>query len=424
VTSTSKSPESRLSASPRVLIAVFAVALAARLLAVAFTGRGAAERAGDAADYHAYAVSLATQGRYENAQGLRASRMPGYPLLLAAQYATLGRSPLLTQLLQCLLGALTCVLVAALAGRWSAAPWPLAAGLLAALSGDLIEPCARLLTEAPTALCLTLTLFLLADDDALKPGRAALAGLAAAAAFLLRPECGPWAALAAAQAARRARAACGAAALAAVVAAAGAWGARNEVALGRPVLTTSAGAFNLYGWGLARTVEERLGGPRWERAPADATELAQSDFYAARARASLAATPPLQAAKALALDFALLYYPFSPALDPTFLFAVPFVLIGLWAVRRDPRRRMLGLSLAYFTAVYCVAGVMIPRHRESYAPLAVLLAAAGLEFLRGRLKPRAFASTVGGWAAACAAAWAAAPWLRALALSARDRVLS
>lgn len=366
---------------------------------------------------------LAT-GRYENLEGERASRMPGYPLLLAAQYAVLGRSPLLTQVLQCLLGALTCVLVVALAARWSPPPWPLAAGLLAALSWDMIEPCARLLTEAPAALCLTLTLWLLADDRALKPRRAALAGLPAAAAFLLRPECGPWAILAALYIARRARPAVGAAFLAATLLAAGAWGARNARALGRPVLTTTAGAFNLYGWGAARTVEERLGGPHWDHAPAQAAELARMDFYAAKTREFFTSTRPTTVLKALSLNLALLYYPFSPALDPTFVFLAPFALLGLWAVRGDPRRRPLGLTLAYFSAVYCLAGVMIPRHRESYAPLTVLLAVSGLEWARARARPRAFAAAVAAWGAACLAAWAAAPWLRAAALSVRDRVLS
>ncbi|NNN04389.1 MAG: hypothetical protein HKL90_00675 [Elusimicrobia bacterium] len=408
----------------RALIAVFAVALAARLLAVAWTGRGDAERVGDAADYHAYAASLVERGRYENAEGERASRMPGYPLLLAAQYAALGRSPLLTQILQCLLGALTCVLVVALAARWSPPPWPLAAGLLAALSWDMIEPCARLLTEAPAALCLTLTLWLLAQDRALKPGRAALAGLPAAAAFLLRPECGPWAALAALYTARRARPSVGAAFLTATLLAAGAWGARNARTLGRPVLTTTAGAFNLYGWGAARTVEERLGGPHWEHAPAQATELTRMDFYAAKTREFFASVRPATLLKALSVNLALLYYPFSPELDPTFAFVAPFALLGLWAVRADPRRRPLGLTLAYFTAVYCLAGVMIPRHRESYAPLTVLLAAAGLEWTRARSRPRAFAAAVAAWGGTCLAAWAAAPWLRAAALAARDRVLS
>ncbi len=407
-----------------MLLAVFFAALVVRLLCVGLTGRGEGERFSDAADYHSYAVSLVERGRYENTLGDRASRMPGYPLLLAAQYATLGRSPLLTQLWQCLFGALACALIAALAARWSPAPWPLAAGLLAAFSVDLIEPCSRLLTEAPTAFCLTLTLYLLGDDEALRPGRAALAGLSAAAAFLLRPECGPWAALAAFHAGRRARPACGAALLAVALAAAGAWGARNALVLGRPVLTTTAGSFNLYGWGLARTIEERLGGPRWERAPETANELQASDFYAARARTFFARARVGTIIRSLALNFAILYYPFSPTLDPTFLFAVPFVFLGLWAARRDPRRRLLALSLAYFTVVYCAAGVMIPRHRESYAPMTLLLAAAGFEHLRGRLTPRAFTAVVGGWAAACAAAWAGAPWLRAAALGARDRVLS
>jgi hypothetical protein len=409
----------------RTLLAVFAAALAVRLVCVFATGRGEAERAADALDYHQYAVALATEGAYRNALGDRASRMPGYPLLLAAQYKTIGRSPLAVQLWQCLLGALTCVLIAALAARWSPPPWPLAAGLLAAVCWDLVEPCARLLTEAPAAFFLILTLWLLSDDRTLKTGRALLAGLAAAAALLLRPELGPWALLAAGHAGWRARWRAGAAVLAAPALAVALWGARNAAVLGRPVLTTTAGAFNLYGWGIPRTIEERLGGPRWERAPADAGELAASDFYAARAkRYFLMEGQAGSILKAAALDVAFLYYPFSPGLDPTFVFLAPLVLLGLWAVRRDGRRRLLIWTVAYLTAVYTVAGVMIPRHRMTYAGVLVLLAVAGLEAARERLPRRAFAAAAGGWAAACLAAWAAAPWLRAGVLALRNRLLS
>ncbi len=403
---------------------MFALALAARLAAVAWTGRGELERVGDAADYHAYAVSLLERGRYENALGDRASRMPGYPLLLAAQYATLGRSPLATEILQSVLGSATCVLVVLVAQSLSPASWPLAAGGLAALSWDMIEPCARLLTEAPAAFFLALAMFGLSRERELTARRAAWAGTAAAAAFLLRPEFLPWSVLAAVYAARRARTACGAAFLAATLAVGAVWAGRNAAVLGRPVVTTTAGSFNLYGWGAARTAEERLGGPRWERAPQSYGELARMDFYAGRARDFFERAPARLLAKALALNAAILYYPFSPALDPTLLFAAPFALLGLWTALREARARPAALTALYFTAVYSLAGVMIPRHREGFAPATILLAAVGLERLDERLGRRKFAVALSAWAAACLAAWAAAPVLRALALSVRDRALS
>jgi hypothetical protein len=409
----------------RSLAAVFLVALAVRLIYVGVSGKGAAERAGDAADYHAYAASLVDRGDYVNAEGLRASRMPGYPLMLAAQYAVLGRSPIMTQLWQCLLGALTCILIAALVGRTSPAPWPLVAGLFAAFCFDLIEPCARLLTEAPAAFFATLTLWLISEDRALGAPRAAWAGAAAGAAFLCRPELGPWAALVAFHAGWRSRWSRGALVLAGPLIAAALWAGRNAVALGAPVATTTAGAFNLYGWGIPRTLEERFSAPPWERAPASMPELAAREFYAARTRRFFLMEGKAGAiVKAAAFNAAALYYPFSPGLDATFVFLSPLAAFGLFAAARDGRRRLLGLSLAYATGVYAVAGVMIPRHRETFAGIIVVLAAAGLEGLKARLRPRLFATFVGGWGAACAAAWALAPWLRGALLSLRDLFLS
>lgn len=392
-----------------------------RLAFIAADGRGEGERVGDARDYHVYAENLLDRGVYENDQGERASRMPGYPLLLAAQFAALGRAPALTQVLQAVLGALTCVLVFLLAGRWSAGRWPLAAGLLAAFSFDLVNPSARLLTEGPAAFFLTLTLWLLAEDRALRPPRAALAGASAGVLILLRPEFAPWTALMAALTGWRSRWSNAAAVLLVAGAFLLPWTLRNARTLGRPVVATTAGAFNAYGWGIPRTIEERLGGPRWERAPEGASELERADFYAERARRFfLMEGQSGLIAKALVLNLALLHWPFSPALDPTFVFLLPLWLLGLWTIRRDGRRRLLFWTMAYALPLYCAVGVMIPRHRESYAPVLILLAVAGWE----RLIARWGQAPAAAWGATCAAAWALAPWLRGLALHLRDRLLS
>lgn len=387
-------------------------------------GRGEGERVGDAADYHAYAESLLSTGRYENLEGERASRMPGYPVLLAAQYATLGRAPLVTQLVQCVLGALTCVLVVLLASRWSDPPWPLAAGLLAAFSLDLVAPCARLLTEATATLAVTAALWFVSQDKALTRRRAALAGLAAGAGFLLRPEVGPWTILLAAHAGWRSRWRNALILLTASAALVLPWAARNAAVLGRPVITTTAGPFNLYGWGVPRTIEERLGGPRWERAPEGSTEVARMDFYAERARHFFLMEGRAPAiAKAVALNLLLLFHPFS-ALPPTFLMLAPLAVLGLWVSRKDPWRRPLLWTLAYFSCVYAFAGVMIPRHRDILGAVLVLLAAEGLRRLHERLGAAAFARAAAAWGAAGLAVWAAEPALRAALRAARDRALS
>lgn len=404
---------------------VFAAALAVRVAFIAFDGRGAGERIGDSEDYHACAYNLVDRGVYDNGKGELAARMPGYPLLLAAQFVTLGRSPYVTQAWQALLGALTCVLVYLLAAAVYGGRWPLLAGLLAAASFDMVNPSARLLTEGPAAFCLALTLWLLSEDRALRPARAAAAGAAAGALVLLRPEFAPWTLLAAFIAGWRSRWVNAAAVCLVAGAMLAPWALRNYRALGRPIAATSAGAFNLYGWGVPRTIEERLGGPRWERAPEGAGELATSDFYAERTkRFFLMEGKAGVIIKALALNLAFLHWPFTPRYDPTSVFLLPLWLWGLWAVRRDGRRRLLTWTVLYLTPLYCLAGVMIPRHRESYAPVLVLLAVAGLEELdrrwgKGRARPVLYA-----WGAVCAATWLGAPWLRGLALGLRDRLLS
>src|ERR1019366_4912191 len=103
---------------------------------------------GGPAEYQSSALNLSEAGRYENYDGLKASRMPGYPLFLDAVYTVCGRSVLAVQVAQSLAGAATCVLVLLLAWEWFDPRWALAGGLAAAFYFDLISPCARVTTEA------------------------------------------------------------------------------------------------------------------------------------------------------------------------------------------------------------------------------------------------------------------------------------
>ncbi len=64
-------------------------------------------------------------GRYAGPSGARATRMPGYPLFLAALETVAGPSTRLVQWTQCLLGALTCLFVFLWARSLLRPPWAL-----------------------------------------------------------------------------------------------------------------------------------------------------------------------------------------------------------------------------------------------------------------------------------------------------------
>jgi hypothetical protein len=401
------------------------VALIVRLALVVATSRGEGERVGDAADYHSYALSLAHDQTYHNADGDRATRMPGYPLMLAAQYKTLGQNPLITQIGQSVLGALTCVLVAAIVSFWWPAPWPLIAGLLASAYFDLIEPCARLLTEAPTTFFVMLTLWLILSPEKAPVRRISAAAVSASMACLLRPEFIPWIALVSAfvyfHLSFKKTALFASIALIGVIA----WAARNTATLGRPIFTTTAGSFNFYGWGIPRTIEERQGSPKWERAPVGAKELERQDFYAQRSRLFFRENwKAVSTIKAVITNALILYYPFSPALDASFIFVFPLAIIGLAARRRNASDRILWGTCAYLTAVYCVAGVMIPRHRQTYSGIIIIFGVAGLRFLASKMPRQRFLALTALWALLCTGAWCVAPRLRQMILTTVGRSLS
>lgn len=123
-------------------------------------------------------------------------RLPGYPLMLAACFAVFGDGNYGAVLWgNVVLDLATCCLVGALAWRRYGARAGLAALWLAALCPFTANYCAAPLTETPSLFCVALAFFALERVRALGAARAgwrwgALAGLACAAAVLLRPEQG------------------------------------------------------------------------------------------------------------------------------------------------------------------------------------------------------------------------------------------
>ena len=186
----------------RRLLAVFAVALAARLVFVAAwptVGVGG-ERAlfPDEEEYLAISRHLVEGEGFRDDRSRRASRAPGYPLFVAGLYSVAGRSHAAVKGAQALLGAGACVLAALLARRLFRPPAGAVCGWIAALYPFLIAYTEFLLAEALFTLLLVAGTLLLvhpwrstvrggpAPEDGGAWPRAALAGLALGAGVLVR----------------------------------------------------------------------------------------------------------------------------------------------------------------------------------------------------------------------------------------------
>ena len=173
--------------APRALLAVLALALAARVATVLATPDYAPLF--DAADYHRHALSIAGGDGYPPsafADGPTAFRPPAYPYLLAAVYELTDYSYTAARLVGALLGTLVVLLVYVLGRRLLGALAGLVAAAVAAVYPSLVLWNAALLTE-PLFLVFELAAVLAAlvarDRASLRWAAAAgaLAGLAALA---------------------------------------------------------------------------------------------------------------------------------------------------------------------------------------------------------------------------------------------------
>ena len=376
----------------------------------------------DALGYHSLAVSVVDRGVYALPTGERAARGPGYPLFLAGVYATLGRNPTAVLLVQALLGAAACVLVAAAAEGLLGPGYGAACGAAAALYRGMIDPAGALLSEGLYAALLAGALAALAWPSRRTLAAAVAAGAAFGGAALTRPEALPAALLILLGARvvrpdwRRRDAAAAVAALALPVLL---WAGRNLAVLGRPLAGSSRGGISMYA-GLQMPLE-RLGLPvePFFQPPGGLGELAEDAQYRAAFHRLWAATPATGRVRAYAFDLASVLYPFLPGYDATFVLLAPLWLLGLAAAARRrawwPAAGLLAASLAAYTFF----GGPVSRYRDGIAPLFILLAGLGLQVLRGRAGPRRAAAALGAWAVLNAAVWAAAPHIRAAALAAK-----
>ena len=167
---------------------VFFLALVVRLANLALLdGREAFFAEADASLYWTLGAALANPASFTATLAAMTDRMPLYPLLLGGVQGVLGDTPRAVALLQAVIDAGTCTLIAAL-GALISPLVGLLAGIIAALSVNLVVYSTQILTDTLFVFFFTLTLlagarFLLRPTNAL----AAAAGLAGGLALATRP---------------------------------------------------------------------------------------------------------------------------------------------------------------------------------------------------------------------------------------------
>jgi 4-amino-4-deoxy-L-arabinose transferase-like glycosyltransferase len=236
----------------KALFAIFLLALAARLAVVVVTGASTA-RFGDAPAYQLAARALAETGRYPAKTDEYYFRPPGYAAFLAV--VTLGHPDRVrvAKAASAVLGALACLLLAAIAVRlFRRRDVAIAAGAAAALDPSLVMVTSDVQSE-PLFLVLILSagFLLLAGVDRPSSTLLFVAGVAMGLAILTRPSAifvAPL--LAAPLGARRwplrARAHLAAAGVLGAVLALAPWTIRNAFVYREFVLVSDVGGFNFY----------------------------------------------------------------------------------------------------------------------------------------------------------------------------------
>jgi hypothetical protein len=385
---------------------VFVVALLVRLVALAyFLPKLNPDVDPDA--YRSLARNLAA-GRGFVATGPddevlpQVDRTPVYPLFLAGLMRVGGDRLGWFLTLQCVLGALTCALTAALATRWLSPPVSLAAGLLVAFDPNSVVRCVDLRTETLFTLLVVAGACLLARS----PGRAApwmFAGVIWSAAALCRPiAIGLWTvALAAAGLQRR-----WPLAVAFVLGFAplvGLWSARNARLTGHWFFSTAA-TYNLCVVRASGVEAERLGVSHNEMQDRFAPRFRYVQFFKDRptfetalrdcrraAREILMASPGIAAKQFVAGWFKVLLGPGARSLDvslrapatparwwPT-AYAGALVLLaaaaGFGAVRLGRAAWLLPMLVVYFLLLSGGGGGN-SRFRVPITPMLATLAAA------------------------------------------------
>ncbi|MFI5345081.1 MAG: hypothetical protein ACHQ51_01790 [Elusimicrobiota bacterium] len=381
------------------------------------------EIVGDSIEYHQYAVHFLDSGSYAGASGERATRVPGYPIFLALVYAVSGRSVLAVLIVQCLLGAATCVLLLGLATEVLPPPWPLYAGLFASCYWGLIVPCSALLSECLYSFFLVFSLRVLYKSD-WTPGRRALSfGVLSGYLYLIRPEPLPYilaTSLLLPYLFKRFGRRETAKALAASALVAGLWVGRNAAVFHRLLPASSVGKsvgyLSLYlpaqRWGLAPEARHA--------APEGAGELERDKSFAEAYTALAHRLTWPQIVRCYAWNLASILYPFLPEYDWTYVLLIPFWLIGaVLAVKRKELWPMAG-SVACSLGVFAFFGGPASRYRQGIAPFLILLAAAGAAHAAKAAGTPKFRRWSGAWLGVNLLIWIGQSQFRAVILTVLD----
>lgn len=363
-------------------------------------------------------------GTYVNDYGQYAARAPGYPAILAGLTSVFGDRVSAVQLFQCLLGALTCLLLVAAASALVPWPWSLLAGFAGIFYYDLVTCTPRVLGEC-TYIFLIASVFtiLLCKKDG-PAGWAFLAGLCAAAAALVRPEGLLLVGLA------------GLYLLAVsmegkfkkvllyslgVVLLYSPWVIRNYQRFDTLVLTTTrAGNATYIGLAISK---RRLGQDLKEDpyAPLSPDEIENNRLYKEKAERLYAQTSLRERIHILLFNAATLAYPFHPYYDGTMLLWFLFWAIGaLVLLRRRPREAGLLMGFVALSALaYLLFGSTVSRFRQPLSPSLMILVPVGFYALYSAWPKLRFAWVAGGWVAMSLVVWVCGPYLRPAALAVR-----
>ena len=162
----------------KLLLIIFLVSLVLRVgLLIVYSGSYKAEQA-DALDYDGIASNILAGNGFSNNGEPTQTKPPVYPLFLAAVFGVFGHGDFPVKLLQCILSALTAVLITVACSKMFSAETAVTAGLISALYPPFIIYSNLKLSETLfTFLLITDCLMLIKSFETLKPKHFALAGI-------------------------------------------------------------------------------------------------------------------------------------------------------------------------------------------------------------------------------------------------------
>ncbi len=399
------------------------LALGVRVIFILITSNHNTVLTDDAAGYHSSALNLLEKGQYINDSGLRAHRVPAYPLFLAMIYLFFGVNILVVQLLQAVLSALACLFLYQAGRLIISENAALSVGLFAALYFDMFEGTVHVLTETLYIFLIALFFFLLFRKSA-RFWRYSLLGLTAGALGLTRPEGLLWGILGGLYMiiteGRKSI-------IYAVVflSLSGAWVVRNYLVFDRIIIGTTLSGASLY-YGIQRPLVE-LG-----KAPSDTLytdiqdEIERNEYFNKKAKEVYRDTSLKTKLSVWVYGLGVMFYPFRPAFDVTMIFLLPLWLYGAYGICRSKDRAGL-LLLGYVAgsmALYCVVGGVAARYRQPIAPGIILLAAFGVSYLWEKWTRPVFQVTVLSWMGMNLLIWPFASRLRDIALAVKHHLWS